>query len=168
MPLLNFKEFLNEQEELHLDVNPEIALSQLDKVNADLDSVTEDPFLNSAIFMNTVRGTLERYGILLPPSYVTPTLSVEAETVYTLGSSDHYIYIVHNQNGDGLIEGYAQIVDESDLNDLVDMKGEDEDDEECGCNDPSCATCHNGNPSPTGYKVLPARRDDDSGNDSEY
>jgi hypothetical protein len=159
MSILKFKEFLNEQEELVIDVQPDVALQNLDGLNSDLDGVTENPFMNSAIFMNAVRGTLERYGILLPPSYVVPTLSAEAETVYTLGESGYYLYMCHNQNKDSLIEGYAQVVDEDELNDLVDMDKLAAEEDEL---ENEYSTRKTRNPYPA------ARRDDDSGNDSEY
>lgn len=157
MSLLKFKEFLNEQEELAIDLVSDLPLNNLDGLNADLDSVTENPFMNSAIFMNVVRGTLERYGIIVPQGYEIPTLSAEAETVYSLGDSGHYLYICHNRNEDSLIEGYAQIVTEDELNDLVDMdKFASEEDE--------LESDYSSNKSWT----PPARRDDDSGNNSEY
>lgn len=154
--LLKFAEYLSEQEELVLDINPELALQNLEALNDSLDEVTATPFLNSAIFMNTVRGTLERFGILLPAGYEIPTLSAEAETVYTIGDSGYYLYVCHNENGDSLIEGYAQIVNEDELNDLVDMeKFASEEDELEGELEQK-------------PWIPPARRDDDSGNDNEY
>lgn len=158
MSILKFKEYITEQEELVIDTQTEVLMSQLEKANEDLDAVTEDPFVNSAIFMNAVRGTLERYGIVLPPSYTVPMLSAEAETVYTLGDSGMYLYICHNQNEDSLIEGYAQVVNQEELDDLVDMdKFASEEDEEEGAI------------SSKPDWVPPARaKDDDSGNDSEY
>lgn len=113
-----FKSFMTE-EELLIQVNSGAQLS-IEKLNADLDAVTERPFVNSAVFTNAVRGTLERYGILLPPSYVMPMLSAEAETVYKLGDLGKYLYVCHDLV-DGVVDGYAQIVDEEELNDLMDM-----------------------------------------------
>lgn len=128
MSISSFKQFLNEQEELVIDTDSSIMQSHLDKINEDLDAITASPFTNSAVFMNAVRGTLERYGVLLPANYVMPTLSAEAETVYTLGDSGMYLYICHNLN-DGLVEGYAQIVDEEELNSLTEMDFEESEDE---------------------------------------
>lgn len=157
MTILKFKEFITEEEQLHIDVDPEQAMKQLDQVNSDLETVTASPFMNSAVFMNAVRGTLERYGIILPPSYVMPTLSAEAETVYTLGETGKFLYICHNPNADSLIDGYAQIVDEEELDELVDMDKFADQEESLEAE----------------YSVRkpwvpPARRDDDSGNNSEY
>lgn len=115
----NFKSFITE-EDLSIEVNADQLNPHIEKLNADLDRVTGKPFTNSAVFMNAVRGTLERFGIVLPPSYVMPMLSVEAETVYKLGGTDKHLYICHGLV-DGLVDGYAQIVDEEELNDLIDM-----------------------------------------------
>lgn len=126
--MLKFKEYITEQEDLTLEVDNSIVLQVVDEVNVALDLVTARPFVNSAVFMNAVRGTLERYGVVLPPSVVMPMLSAEAETVYSLGDSGMYLYIVHNQDEAG-VDGYAQIVDEDNLEDLQSMGEEGEDDE---------------------------------------
>lgn len=157
MSISSFKEFIKEEEQLVIDIKADESpfMTSLDKLNADLDAVTDRPFTNSAVFMNAVRGTLERYGVLLPPNYVIPALAAEAETTYTLGDSGLYLYICHDMN-DGAIEGYAQIVNEDELNALTDMgveDSEDDQDEEDVLRKPW---------------IPPARRDDDSGNDSEY
>lgn len=125
--MLKFKEFLNEEEQLVIDAPTDLAEVRLDDLNDALEAVTADPFVNSAVFMNAVRGTLERFGIILPPNYVTPMLSAEAETVYRLGESGLFVYIAHNLN-DGLVEGYAQVVNEEDLEDLQSLRGEPEED----------------------------------------
>lgn len=127
--MLKFKEFITEQEDLTLDVDNSIVLKVVDEVNAALDLVTARPFVNSAVFMNAVRGTLERYGIVLPPSVVMPMLSTEAETVYSLGDSGMFLYIVHNPD-EGGVDGYAQIVDQDDLDDLQSMNDMEGDDDE--------------------------------------
>jgi hypothetical protein len=159
MSISSFKEFITEQEELVIDTNAELVVPNLDKVNEDLDAVTEAPFVNSAVFMNAVRGTLERYGVILPASYVMPMLSAEAETVYSLGDSGLYLYICHDLH-DGLVEGYAQIVTEEDLDDLMSMEDDEDVDSEEETKDSAART----------HFELPAKRrsNDDSGNDSEY
>jgi hypothetical protein len=154
--MLKFKEFLNESEELHIDLDVEFMLQHLDNLNDALEAVTENSFPNSAIFMNAVRGTLERFGVILPSNYVMPMLSQEAETVYTLGESNMYLYIVHNLQ-DGLVEGYAQVVNQDELDDLMEMNGFESDDEE----DVDAAKRE---------WIPPDRRksSDDSGNTDEY
>lgn len=152
----SFKQFIQEETEIHIDVNPEFALSSIDKVNEDLDAITAEPFVNSALFVNAVRGTLERYGIVLPAHSNMQQLDMEGEWVYALGESGHFVYMVHNLNPEGSVEGYAQIVDQEELNDLASMGGiETVDPDES--NQPS-----------EWKKYPPARRDDDSGNDAEY
>lgn len=159
--MLRFKDFITEEHtaEVHLDnVEPSLVLSHIDKANEDLDRVTEEPFVNSALFVNAVRGTLERYGIVLPAHSNMQQLALEAEYVYAIGDTGHYVYAVHNLNPDGAVEGYAQIVDAEELEDLKDMN---DSNEESASDDDSSE--------PSEWKKYPpARRDDDSGNTDEY
>jgi hypothetical protein len=149
--MLKFKEFLNEEEDLMIDDVPEQLLSQIDAINAELDQITEDPFLNSAVFFNLIRNTMERFGVILPPGYEMPMLSMDSETAYMLGDSGYYLYVVHNTEV-GAVVGYAQIVNKEDLEDLMSSFAND-DDTEMYMDKPW---------------TPPARRDDDSGNDAEY
>lgn len=149
--MLKFKEFITEQEDLVIDEVPEQLLAQIDTINAELDQITEEPFVNSAIFFNLIRSTLERFGVIIPPGYEMPMLSTDSETAYALGDSGYYIYIVHNTEV-GAVIGYAQIVDKTDLDDLM-SSFSDEDNTEVYLNKPW---------------IPPARRDDDSGNTDEY
>lgn len=160
--MLRFKEFVTEEHTAEVDldnVTPEYVLSHLDKANEDLDAVTENPFTNSALFVNAVRGTLERYGIVLPAHSNMQQLSMEAEFVYALGESGHFVYMVHNLNPEGYVEGYAQIVDAEELQDLKAMNDDWEDEDSAG---------DQGTGPSEWKKYPPARRDDDSGNDAEY
>lgn len=152
--MLRFKEFLNEETHVTIDVHPDLALMSIDKVNEDLDSVTLQPFVNSALFVNAVRGTLERYGIVLPAHSNMQQLSMESEVVYALGESGHYVYMVHNLNDEGYVEGYASVVTEEELNDLASL--DDGEEEEIS------------QPEEPRRWIPPARRDDDSGNTDEY
>lgn len=149
--MLKFKEFITEQEDLVIDNVPEQLLSQIDSINAELEQITEDPFANSAIFFNLIRSTLERFGIIIPPGYEMPMLSTDSETAYALGDSGYYIYIVHNTEI-GAVIGYAQIVDKTDLDDLMSSFSS-EGNSEVYLSKPW---------------TPPARRDDDSGNSDEY
>lgn len=153
--MLKFKDFLSEETHVVIDGHPDLALMSIDKVNEDLDAVTLQPFVNSALFVNAVRGTLERYGIVLPAHSNMQQLSMESEVVYSLGDSGFYVYMVHNLNPDGYVEGYASIVDEEELGDLAALGGE-VDAEEFE------------QPEPPKPFIPPARRDDDSGNTAEY
>ena len=158
MVKMTFKEFITEDHhQVEIDIDPKVALLQLEKVNEDLEAVTARPFQNSAVFINAVRGTLERYGILLPPYSNIQQLSLEGETVYALGESGMFVYMVWNLSDEHALEGYAQIVNSEDLEDLKQQNAPEENFKE-----------------PSELKVSdwrrypPARRDDDSGNDSEY
>jgi hypothetical protein len=155
--MLNFRQFL-EENHVVIDVDPAYTLSNMEKANQDLDAVTEKPFVNSAIFINAVRGTLERYGVILPAHSNMQQLSLEGEWVYELGESDHYVYIVHNLDDEGAVEGYAQIVDADELEDLIELQGDD---------DETSVEPQDSGPSEW-MKYPKARRDDDSGNTDEY
>lgn len=155
--LQSFKQYFTEEEHIELEVDPKLALSNLDKVNEDLDAVTINPFMNSAIFVNAVRGTLERYGIVLPAHSNMQQLSMEGEWVYALGDSGHFVYMVHNLNDEGQVEGYAQIVDQEELDDLASLNDDSDSDELAAS--PGIEPVR---------KYPPARRDDDSGNTAEY
>lgn len=152
----SFKQYFTESTHISIDIDPEYALSQVEKINEDLDAVTEPTFVNSGIFVNAVRGTLERYGIVLPPHSNMQQLSLEGEWVYELGESGHYVYMIHNLNDEGLVEGYATICDEEELGDLASL-GWDEDEED-----------DVEEPTEVRRRLPPAARDDDSGNTAEY
>lgn len=155
----SFKEFLNEQEDLTIDVNSDQLLNHIDDINQALDAVIEEKyFVNSAIFFNAVRGTLERFGILIPPGYEMPMLSKEAETVYALGDSGYYLYITHETEDDG-VEGYAQVVNQDDLDDLLSMEDEEDEEEEDEEENPMMGSA---------YLRQTRRTNDDSGNNDEY
>jgi len=157
--MLTFREFLSEEEQLSIDgVDSKLLQSNFDLINGELDSVTNTTYVNSALFTNAVRGTLERFGILLPKGYEYPMLSSAAESKYELAGTGYYLYMTHNMNDDGYVEGYAQIVDEDDLNDLESMD-DDEDD---------VASVQQPLPSTSAYLRQNRRTNDDSGNDDEY
>lgn len=157
--MLNFKQFVSEGEEhIVIDIDLEKSpLGDIDKINADLDAVTLNPYVNSAMFVNSIRGTLERYGIILPAHSNLQQLSLEGEYVYQLGDSGQYIYMVHNLNPEGEVEAWAQLVDGEELEDLTSL---DTDENDVDVNNTS---------GPTEWMKYPkARRDDDSGNTAEY
>lgn len=154
-----FKDFIKEEVTTVIDVDLKNSpLGDIEKVNADLDAVTLNPFVNSSLFTNAVRGTLERYGILLPAESNLQQLSLEGEYIYQLGDSGQYVYSVHNLSPEGEVEGYAQIVDGDELAELTALDT-DENDVDEPVNDSG----------PTEWMKYPkARRDDDSGNTAEY
>lgn len=156
----NFREFFENPEHIRIDIAPEHLLPQLpqlEKVNDDLDTVTLPVFVNSAVFVNTVRGTLERYGIILPAHSQMQQLDLEGEWVYELGDSGYFVYMVHNLNDDGAVEGYATICDEEELEDLLELGSTEDNDEDIvePIDQPR-------------RRLPPASRDDDSGNTNEY
>lgn len=152
----SFKQYFTEATHISIEIDPEFALTQIDKINEDLDAITDPTFVNSGTFVNAVRGTLERYGIILPPHTNMQQLSLEGEWVYQLGDSGHYVYMVHDLTPEGAVEGYATICEEEDLADLAELF--DEDDEE-DVSDPQPQVRR---------RLPPAARDDDSGNTDEY
>ena len=153
--ILKFNEFLKEQYDEVLPVDAKYVQNNVDAMNADLDALTEKPYQNAPIMLNQLRGTLERYGIILSQSAVNNFLNLSAEMVYMLGDSNLYLYIVFDTNDDGFVDGYAQAVSEDELKDLVGM-----DKDELINSDRAPITMR---PS-TWY----AKRDDDSGNSSDY
>jgi hypothetical protein len=162
--MIGFREFikgsLNETEHHVIDVDLKSGqVAQFEKVNQDLDAVTENPYINSAMFVNSVRGTLERYGILLPAHSNMQQLSLEGEYVYALGDSGYFVYMVHNLNPEGNVEAWAQIVNQDELNDLGTLDADENDVDE-----PKDTSQQ-----PTEWMRYPkARRDDDSGDTAEY
>ena len=136
--------------------NNNLTMINLENVNGELDKVTEDPFVNSILFVNAVRGTLERFGIVLPPPVNMTMIELESEMVFEIPNTSHYVYMTHNLDLDGHVEGYAQIVTEDELNDLMDLDYDEDDDDVSP------------NMAPERRWIPPARRDDDSGNNNEY
>lgn len=151
--MLKFKEFLNEATSNVIEVDAR-RLSQIkDAFNAELEVLTAKPYQNAPIFLNQLRGCLEKNGMLLPASATPHFLNLDAEIVYAMGSTGLHLYIVYNTNDDGYVDGYAQVVDASELSDLKGMNPEDYLDHDPIKQRPS-----------TWY----APREDDSGDDSDY
>ena len=149
-----FIDFLKEEEVL--DVPFKVSPDNIDSLNAELEAMTEKQYQNAPIFLAQLRGAFERYGILLPASMTKEFLNLDAEVVYALPNNDNqYVYAVYNTNDNGLVDGYAQIVSEDELNDLMGMSV----DELLSSDDNEAAIKP---------RYLPARRDDDSGNSNEY
>ena len=165
--MLKFSEFLKEAADPVIEVDDaRRLLNNKDDINTNLDALTAKPYQNAPIFLTQLRGVLERYGINLPQSVTPNFLNLSAELVFALSSAsssmpagedaptltDQSLYIVFDTNDDGYVDGYAQIVDKDELKDLLGM-------------DPTEYLDHN--PIPKQW-IPPARRDDDSGNTSEY
>lgn len=132
--MLTFKEFLSEKTHVSIDIQADSGwLKRVPEINKDLLGVLAKPFLNSALFVNACRGTLERYGILLPAYQAIQQVSMEGDVVYALGNSGHYVHMVHNLDCDGFVNGHCKILDQAELDSL---SGEELiPDEEEGCCD---------------------------------
>jgi hypothetical protein len=153
--MLKFSEFLKEE---HYDtdvlaIDAKYLEGNLASINNDLDRLTAKPYQNAPIFLNQLRGTLERYGMILPQNATPNFLEVSAELVYSLGDSPYFLYIVFDTNEDGFVDGYAQAVDAEELQGLVDMDK---------------LEMFARNPVQMRPSTWYAKRDDDSGNTSEY
>lgn len=150
--MLRFQEYLNEQYDEVIDIDTRHLLNNAETINADLDRLTEKPYQNAPIFLAQLRGTLERYGMLLPQSATRHFMELGSELVYLLGNSDLHLYVVYDTNDDGFVDGYAQVVDATELKSLIGMDKEDFQKEHAVMQP----------------RRLRARTDDDSGYDSEY
>jgi hypothetical protein len=151
--MLKFNEYLKEENEDVLDVDTRLLENNREALNNDLDVLTKKPYQNAPIFLSQLRGTLERYGMILPQEATPNFLNLSAELVYSLGDSPYFLYIVFDTADDGFVDGYAQVVDEDELRDLAAMDKDEMLDHSPVAMRPS-----------TWY----AKRDDDSGNSDEY
>lgn len=151
--MLKFSEFLKEENEDVLDVDARYLENNREALNNDLDVLTKKPYQNAPIFLNQLRGTLERYGMILPQEATPNFLNLSAELVYSLGESPYFLYIVFDTADDGFVDGYAQVVDEEELKDLATMDKDE---------------MLNHDPVVTRPSTWYAKRDDDAGNTNEY
>jgi hypothetical protein len=150
-PFLQFVTEQTEPKEKIDYVDPKFLENNLEKLNAELDVGTERPYRNAPIMLAQLRGILERYAIQLPQSAQTEFLNLSAEMVYSLTDS-YNLYIVYQTNDEGYVEGYAQVVTNEELQFVSGMSPDD---------------WMMNSPAPRRW-IPPARRDDDSGNTSEY
>jgi hypothetical protein len=134
-----FKTFINEQAQmdpLFIEVDKSMIENNKDAMNADFDRLTAAPYQNSIVFYNQLRGTLERYGIVVPPGATRHFLNFDSELSFQLGDSGLYLYVVFNTHKNAKVEGYVQVVDEAELNNLMnsdeEVPREDEEEEEEG------------------------------------
>jgi hypothetical protein len=150
-----FKEFITEALDDVIDIDEKHLEGNMEQLNADLDAYTEKPFQNAPIFLNQLRGAMERYGMYLPASATPNFLNLNAELVYKLGESVYHLYIVYDTNDDGYVDGYAQVVTADELKDLMSMDMSDI----VNSDRDMIAVRHS-----DWYR----KRDDDAGNTSEY
>jgi len=120
--MLNFKTFINEDRgnSMHIEVDSSMINNNKETINADFDRLTHAPYKNSIIFYNQLRGTLERFGMLMPPEATKQFLKFENELVFTLGETDLYLYVVYNTQKNSQVDAYTQIVHEDELQQLMD------------------------------------------------
>lgn len=119
--MIKFDEFLKEQASEMIEVDPQLLENNRDDINADLDKLTEKPYQNSPIFLSQLRGCLERYGMMLPAAATVNFLNLGAELVYMIPDTPYHLYIVYDTNEDGFVDGYAQLVTDDELSDLINM-----------------------------------------------
>lgn len=152
--MLKFNEFLSEEFDQLIQVDARYLEQNLDAVNAELDALTEKPYQNAPIFLNQLRGITEKFGFPLPQSATNNFLDLGAELVYMLGDSNYHLYIVYDTGEDGFVDGYAQVVSDDELQDLLSMDSEEvlDDREEM----------------PVRHSDWYRKRDDDAGNTNEY
>ena len=124
--MLKFNEFLKEETEDVVETDTRHLLENQDALNAELDTLTAKPYQNAPVFLAQLRGVCERYGVQIPQSATTEFLNLGAELVYSLGTSGFYLYIVYDTHDeDGFVDGYAQVVSNDELQDLMGMSAED-------------------------------------------
>lgn len=119
--MIKFSEFLTEATDGVVEVDSIWLSNNVDSLNADLDALTEKPYQNAPIMLAQLRGTLERYGMLLPQNATPQFMNLSAEVVYALGDSGYNLYAVYDTNEDGFVDGYAQVVTDDELSDLMNM-----------------------------------------------
>lgn len=153
--MLKFKQFISEEVSEILDIDEKHLTANRDAINAELEVLTSRPYQNAAVFLTQLRGCLERYGILLPQSLTKNFMDLSCEMVYGLGDSDDNFYVVYDTNDDGFVDGYAQIVDSDELDDLMSADLEDNVNSEREAVKMRSSTWY-------------ARREDDGGKNSEY
>jgi len=127
-----FKTFINEEHgnPMHIEVDSKILKNNKNAMNADFDRLTAMPYQNSIIFFNQLRATLERYGMILPPGATRHFLNFDSELSFTLGETDLFLYVVFNTHKHSKVEGYIQIVDAAELQELMDSDDEEEAEDE--------------------------------------
>lgn len=119
-----FNQFITEESGAAVEVDSTWLDNNTETLNSELDALTDKPYQNAPIMLAQLRGVLERYGMILPQSATQEFLNLSAELVYSLGESNKNLYIVYDTNEDGFVDGYAQIVTDDELDDLMSMEME--------------------------------------------
>ena len=150
--MLKFNEFLKEETEDVIETDARHLEQNVAALNSELDALTEKPYQNAPLMLTQLRGVLERYGINLPQKATVNFMDLSAEIAYALGDSPYYLYAIYDTNDDGYVDGYAQVVDSDELEVLASS-------EVLNTDRNLIAVRHS-----DWYR----KRDDDSGDDSEY
>lgn len=163
----NFKTFISEEhndddmEPLHIEADSRRLENNKDAINADFDRLTAAPYKNPIIFYDQIRATLERYAMIVPSTATKHFMNFDAELVFKLGDSPYFLYVVFNTKSNATVDGYAQVVDDEELDHLLNSDDKtpnlDDDAEEEENLDQH-----------ERHSDWYRKRDDDSGNDSEY
>jgi len=166
----DFKTFISEQnddkmEPLYIEVDERTLENNKDAINSDFDRLVTAPYKNPIVFYDQIRGTLQRYGMIVPPHATKHFLNFDAEMVFKLGTSPYFLYVVFNTKHNGLVDGYTQVVDDEELDHLL---SEDEapnlDDDESE----SELESDDDDDDMEDYGMRRRKMDYDSGNDGEY
>jgi hypothetical protein len=97
--MLKFKEYLNENAAYYapkpIEVDTRRLMQTVDSLNAELDVLTTKPYQNAPIFLNQLRGFLEKNGMMLPGEATPHFLNLSAELIYKMGATGLHLYIVY-------------------------------------------------------------------------
>lgn len=167
----NFKEFINEGLNPNfIEVDSRMVENNKDSINADFDRLTAQPYTNTMVLYNQIRGTLERYGMIVPPGAVKHFMNTDGELAFKLGETDLNLYVVFNTHKNSYVDGYVQVVDDAELSHLMsaDEEDEDEDEVEEEAEEVEGEDEEDDMEEMDTMEKYRKRRDDDSGDTSEY
>jgi hypothetical protein len=95
--------------------------SELGRINSRFDQVLDGKFALPILIIQAIRAILEQHNLTLPILEIDPE---EDEFIFKIirhDLEDLYLYIAIDRDDRGHYDGYAQIVDEDELNALEDM-----------------------------------------------
>jgi hypothetical protein len=116
---------------VHTPGSPPLVLDDECKseINAELAEITEVPYSWPLAGYEAIKNTLSEYYLNLPDIY-GDLQDGTGELVFCIEGTDLYLYIFHDPTEDGRTEFYAEIVNESELHDVLDDIDVGESDEE--------------------------------------
>jgi hypothetical protein len=128
----SFKTFINEERSgpMYIEADAVTLDNNKDAMNADFDRLTAMPYQNTIVFYNQLRATLERYGMVMPPSATRHFLNFDGELAFKVGEGDLNLYVVFNTHKNSKVDGYVQLVDEEELQNLMNAEDAREEEEE--------------------------------------